>query len=395
MNPNKLYPHQEQALESLSNGKILWGGVGSGKTRISAEYYVKREKPKDVYVITTARKRDSLDWEGEFAWYAIGKTPESTVGGILTVDSWNNIAKYRDVENAFFIFDEQRLVGNGAWVQAFLDIAKQNRWILLTATPGDNWIDYIPVFLANGYFRNRTEFISEHVIYNHYGKFPKVDRYVGVGKLVRLRHNLLVHVPYKPHTTRHIKTIFVKHNQEAMRKVMKDRWNIYEDRPLRNITEMFWAMRKVANSDESRLSALEQLMTKHDKLILFYNFDYELRILEDFLTRKNATFTQWNGHLHEPIPTTDEWVYLVQYVAGAEAWNCVETDAMVFYSMNYSYKIFEQAMGRIDRMNTPFRDLYYYVLSSRTAIDGSIKKALDQKRSFNEAEMARKSHLEL
>jgi hypothetical protein len=714
----ELYPHQATAVTKIHNGCILVGRVGTGKSITAVAYYMTQEAPRDVYVITTAKKRDSLDWEGDFVKYGVYKAKDETVAGVLTVDSWNNIWKYEDIENAFFIFDEQRLVGAGAWVKSFIKIARRNRWILLSATPGDTWLDYIPIFVANGFYKNRTEFKREHVVYNHYSKFPKVERYIGVGKLVRLRNKILVEMPYLMHTTRHSMNVLVDHDEDLFEKVVKKRWHVYENRPLRDVGELFIVMRKVVNSDASRVRQVRSLLTKHPKLIVFYNFDYELEILrtlvqnsesssrtqetgvtpQDTLTEipsnlskqtnetpwveetccpeqpqkplKNSTnngstpsfsvteisknslrtgtsrsdhssskrlsetqtvsdtessrlcelcgiqkageecqkhleknsnhnsgqsqttngngsknsaseipslveassgmprkeqtprpvntescntqlfgstesstptkkfpsvsavtplsmnpswpnestattttstttsgsttdldpsegvceecqmisesesqdgpsdssmkppssentstknskdslpngsgakstnqrssvpspsplksniqqnlgkdlptsnstqtrsnnFTsssrtirpeitsafdsvqmetdgfsfgiaEWNGHKHEEIPKTDSWVYLVQYVAGSEGWNCIETNAVCFYSLTYSYKNFHQAHGRIDRLNTPYFDLYYYTLLSRSTIDLAIAKALREKKNFNE-----------
>lgn len=377
----ELYPHQEKAVREMANGKVLWGGVGTGKSLAAMAYYMQNEAPRDVYVITTAKKRDSLDWEGEAALYGVGKAKDATVAGVLTVDSWNNINKYTEIKDAFFIFDEQRLVGAGAWVKAFLKIAKTNRWILLSATPGDTWLDYIPIFVANGYFKNRTEFKREHVVYNSYSKFPKVERYLGTGKLLKLRNQLLVHMPYRKHTERVVETIFVEHDKELLKKVVKERWHVYENRPIRDIAELFGVMRKVVNSAPSRMESLRTILSTHQRVIVFYNFDYELEILRGL--SNSVQVAEWNGHKHEPIPTGDSWVYLVQYTAGAEGWNCTTTDCMVFYSLNYSYRLFEQAQGRIDRLNTPYQKLLYYVLKSDSAIDSAVWKALKRKENFN------------
>jgi hypothetical protein len=383
-----LYPHQEEAVEKLGNGKILWGGVGSGKSLTAAAYYMRREAPKDVYVITTAKKRDSLDWEGEFVKFGVYKSKDATVAGVLHVDSWNNITKYKNVRNAFFIFDEQRLVGSGAWAKAFLFIAKHNNWILLSATPGDTWMDYLPVFMANGFFATRSEFKLNHVVYNSYTKFPKIEYYTNTGKLLKLRDQLLVHMPYERHTTRHSSTIRVEYDKERFDKVLKKRWNVFHDRPIQSVGELFGLMRKVVNSDPSRLRAVHSLMEKHPRLIIFYNFDYELEKLRSL--SETITVAEWNGHKHESIPNTERWVYLVQYVAGAEGWNCTATDAMVFYSLTYSYKNWHQAHGRTDRLNTPFKDLYYYTLLSEAVIDKVVMESLKGKKSFNEADFLRR-----
>jgi hypothetical protein len=376
----ELRPHQTEALRRLRDGKILWGAVGSGKSRVAVAYYEQEHKDKDVYVITTAKKRDSKDWEGEFARIAVGTEPSATVHGVLTVDSWNSLHKYVDVANSFFIFDEQRLVGSGAWVKAFLKIVKNNQWVMLSATPGDTWLDYIPVFVANGFYKNRTQFKLEHVIYAPFTKFPKVDRYVGEGRLIKLRDQILVRMRFPKETIRHSLIQGVEYNKELTESVIKNRWHIYQNRPIKDIAELYGVLRRITNSDPSRLRRVEELLEKHPKMILFYNFNYELDILKRL--GEHVAISEWNGWKHEEIPTASSWCYLVQYVAGSEGWNCVETDTIGFYSLTYSYKLWEQAHGRIDRLNTPFIDLYYHTFRARSGIDTAIWRSLTAKKSF-------------
>lgn len=389
----ELYPHQKKAVEDLDNGKILIGDTGTGKSKTAVAYYVLRESPRNVYVITTAKKRDSLDWEGEFLQAHVYRKDEGDSSstsdnrrmehGTLTVDSWNNIERYLDVEGAFFIFDEQRVVGGGSWSQAFIKIAKKNRWILLSATPGDTWLDYIPVFVANGFYKNRTEFKREHCVYSHYGKFPKLERYLNTGRLVRYRNMLLVEMPYLRHTTRVTREVNVAYDLKTMEEVTKKRWHPSEERPLKDAAELHSVARKVANSDSSRFLTIRSLLTVHPKMIVFYNHNFERDILLEL--KEDTTVAEWSGHAHQPIPDTDSWVYIVQFNAGAEGWNCTTTDTIVFYSLTYSYKMWHQAFGRIDRLNTPYDTLYYYILKSTSWIDLAIWKTLANKKSFNEA----------
>jgi len=403
-----LYPHQEKAVNDLSNGKILYGDVGTGKSRTAVGYYLKKEAPKDVYVITTAKKRDSLDWEGEFLCGHVSKLERSPDGkrGKLWVDSWNNIANYKNVRGAFFIFDEQRLVGSGAWCKAFEFIAKHNNWILLTGTPGDTWLDYMSVFIANGFYRNRTQFKDEHVVYSTYVKFPKVERYLNEHKLEKLRKELLVHMPMEKHTTRVTHYIPVSYDQELLDKVDRERWNPYLDRPIRSLAEYFYVRRKVVYSDPSRLEAVRYKLKQHPKLIVFYNFDYELEILRKLADE--VPTAEWNGHKHEEIPDTDRWVYLVQYTSGAEGWNCITTDTILFYSLTYSYRTWQQAHGRTDRLNTLFSVLHYHVLlatfsatsatsskkgSEMCVVDASVLASLKAKKDFNERSFAQRNRL--
>lgn len=392
---------QIEAVKKMKNGCILNGGVGSGKSLTSLGYYYlrnggkmsflqgkghsKMKNPKDLYIITTARKRDTKEWEEECAKYLIGTDIYSHK---LTIDSWNNIRKYKEVKDAFFIFDEQRVVGYGAWTKSFLKIAKFNEWILLSATPGDTWSDYIPVFIANGFYKNKTEFCREHVIYSRFTSYPKIDGYHHTGKLLKYRKQILIDMKFKRQTVSHHEDIYVKYDVKTYKKINKERWDIWKDEPIINASGLCYALRRVVNEDQSRQLALLEICEKHPRVIIFYNFNYELDILKK-LYYGDCAMAEWNGHQHDPIPKTDRWVYFVQYTAGAEGWNCIATDTIVFYSQNYSYKIVKQSEGRIDRMNTPYKDLYYYHLKSRSGIDIAISKALREKRNFNEREFVK------
>ena len=396
-----LRDYQKDAVDRMKNGCILCGGVGSGKSRTALAYYYVRNGGeidsddyipmddigiKDLYIITTARKRDTLEWEGELSTFLLSTHPDVNLyHNKVVVDSWNNIGKYSAVKDAFFIFDEQRVVGSGAWVKAFLKIAKSNEWILLSATPGDTWEDYIPVFVANGFYKNRTAFKEQHMVMTWVnGKYPKVDRYLNVGRLIRLRNRILVDMDFKRETMAHHEDVYVKYDIVKYKDVSRRRWNPYKDEPIATASELCYIWRRIVNEDESRQIALLELFENHPKMIVFYNFDYELDILKKLYYGERVEIAEWNGHKHQPIPTSDSWVYLVQYVAGAEGWNCISTDTIVFYSQNYSYKIMKQSAGRTDRLNTPFKDLYYYHLKSRSAIDLAISRALNEKRNFNE-----------
>ena len=376
----QLDENQRLALDQLKSGSILCGGVGSGKSRTALAYFTEKEckdGAKDLYIITTAKKRDSKEWEEEFPPFPLANIS-------VKIDSWNNIGKYAEVKDSFFIFDEQRLVGSGAWVKAFLKLAKSNNWILLSATPGDTWMDYIPVFIANGFYKNRTEFIRRHVVYNRFAKYPKVDHYIETGRLLRLRQSILVNMKYVKPTEQHHYQITVGYDHINYKYVTKNRWDIYKDEPLRDMSSLCYLLRRIVNSDPQRIDMVKRLINEHPRVIIFYNFDYELEILRELGAEMDIPTAEWNGHKHQPIPDTDNWIYLVQYTAGAEGWNCTSTNAIIFYSQNYSYKIAVQAAGRIDRRNTPYSDLYYYHLRSNASIDVAIYQALSKKKNFNE-----------
>lgn len=438
-----LRDYQLDAIERMQDGCILCGGVGSGKSRTALGYYCKEQggdlytdgfvrldNPKDLYIITTARKRDTKEWEGELPYFLLTTDQSrSLYKHKIVVESWNNIQKFVGVRNAFFIFDEQRVVGYGAWTKSFLKICRANDWILLSATPGDKWHDYIPVFMANGFYRSKTEFENQHVVWRQFVKFRQVDRYLNVTKLIRLRDKILVNMEFARPTTAHHEDVLVKYNTSLYRDTSRTRtnpfvkgyipckpfdprgllvgkdillenvtpimegWNYTPkdgdyvkmvNKPILNASELCYIWRKIVNTDLSRQLALLEIFEDHPRMIVFYNFDYERDILMNLYYGEDVEIAEWSGHAHQPVPDCDSWVYLVQYNAGAEGWNCIKTDTIVFFSQNYSYKMLEQAAGRIDRLNTPYTDLYYYHLKTNSGIDRAISKALKDKKRFNE-----------
>ena len=390
------YPHQEKAIKQLRSGSILCGGVGSGKSRTSLGYFLIKEcygdfecehveEPKDLLIITTAKKRDEKEWDRECEIFGLHKDREKSFFGIkVIIDSWNNIKKYINFHDGFVIFDEQKVVGSGAWVKAFYKITSKNRWILLTATPGDSWMDYIPVFVANGYYKNRSQFLFEHAIYDRYSKYPKINRWIDNDKLEWLRKRVLVEMPFKKEVIKHDIIIPVEYDKVLYKTIIRDRWNPYESKPIESSSELYMLMRKVTNTDQSRINAILEIMKEHPRLIIFYSFDYELELLNKLRNIVDCNIAEWNGHKHESVPNSDKWLYFVNYMSGAEGWECITTDTIVFYSQQYSYRIAIQSAGRIDRLNTPYNDLYYYWLKSKAWIDVAIGRAISQKKDFNE-----------
>lgn len=393
-----LRDYQLEAVNNMRNGCILNGGVGSGKSRTGLYYYFKEhggsmipehvpmQNPRDLYIITTAKKRDSLEWREELVNYYMTDVQEENIWykNKIVIDSWNNIKKYSNVYGAFFIFDEDRVTGSGAWVKAFLKIAKKNKWIILSATPGDTWSDYIPVFIANGFYKNKTEFNREHVVFSPYTKFPKIEKYIATGRLIRYRNQILVDMDFQRHTIPHHIDVFCNYDVQLYKDTIRKRWDPYKNEPIQQAAGLCYILRKIVNSDESRQVQLLSLLEDTKRAIIFYNFDYELDILLNLGYKDGTEIAQWNGHKHQPVPDSDKWVYLVQYAAGCEGWNCIKTDMIVLFSQTYSYRTLEQACGRIDRMNTPFVDLYYYHIRSRSGIDLAITQALHKKKNFNE-----------
>lgn len=366
-------PHQKLAVRKLHSGAILAGKVGSGKTFTALEFYKEKYIDLPLIVITTAKKRNDADWETEANLLGL-EYP--------TVDSWNNISNYEN-RHAFFIFDEQHASGTGKWAKSFIKIAKKNKWIMLSATPGDRWIDFVPVFIANGLVENKTKFNERYVVYNPNTPFPKIDRYINTFELEAMRHAIVVAMPDKRETVRHKKIVTTEYDRFLYTDVHDNRMSPFTKMPIKNASEYTQVMRKIVSTSPARVLEFKDLVSKFKRSIVFYNYNYELDIILQQLQSLGINTFVYNSKKHDPSPTEGEWCYVVQYSA-AEAWNNISTNRMIFYSPNYSYKVVEQCEGRIDRINTKYKDLYYYTLVSESSIDKSVIKAIKEKRIFNE-----------
>lgn len=395
---NVLSDFQMEAVMNGFCGCIFNGGTGTGKSRTGLYFYFKEQggwyegsnytpmkAPKDLYILTTAAKRDKNEWSQEMALFRMSDDPHlNYYGNKIVVDSWNNIKKYLNVTNAFFIFDEAKACGSGVWAKSFVKIAKQNDWIMLSATAGDTWIDYWAVFVANGFYKNKTEFQREHIVWSRYSKYPKIERYVNTQRLMRLRNKILIDMTVNRHTIPHHEDVYCNYDLALYKDVIRNRWDPYKQEPLKQSSELCYLLRKIVNSDESRQVKLLELLEDHPRAIIFYSYDYERDILMNLGYDEDVEIAEWTGHKHQPVPDSEKWVYLVNYASGSEGFNCISTNTIIFYSQTYSYKTLTQAAGRVDRLNTKFVDLYYYHLKSRSGIDLAISKALKNKKQFNE-----------
>lgn len=399
---NFLYPHQNKAIKKMFSGCILNGGTGSGKSRTALYWYFSKNggyignkeykpmkpNPPDLYIITTAKKRSDLEWEEELIPFHLFPDKETKLTEYyenkVVIDSWQCIKKYQDVRDAVFIFDEDKLTGKGAWCKAFLKISEHNEWIILSASPGDVWQDYETVFVANGFFRNRTEFRQEHLIYSRWTKYPSIEGYKNETRLIRLRDRILIDMDFDRHTIPHDIDVLTKYDVSEYKQAIRTRFDPFKEEPIQQASGLCYVLRRIVNSDESRQVRLLEIFEKHPRMIVFYSFNYELDILKNLAYGDDVVIAEYNGSAHDAVPTSKRWVYLVQYTAGCEGWNNITTNCIVFYSQTYSYKTLLQAKGRIDRLNTPFTDLYYYHLKSKSGIDLAISRALHEKRKFNE-----------
>ena len=400
-----LKPFQENCLERLSTGKVLAADTGAGKSIMSLAWYLSKECASDehslksgakawtlyhgspdLYIITTPKKRDSEEWESDLSKFNLVKGRNSKEMGEVNIfiDSWNNIKKYTEIKNSVFIFDEQRAVGSGTWAKSFVKIAKQNHWIMLSATPGDTWSDWCPLMIAKGYYPNRTAFFNKHAVYNPYVKYREIIRWDNTDELEYYRSKMLVTCRMEKKTTRHFEEVIADcSNKYEVKRAYKERTNPKTGEPFKSASELCAYTRNIINTDPTRSAVGLKIIQMYDRIIIFYTLTDELEGIKWACNKAGRKMYFYNGEIHDQVPTGNNWAYIVQYTAGSEAWNCTTCNAMLFWDLTYSYKQFKQATGRIDRLNTPYSDLYYYAIRSYMPLDLAIRRALREKKDFN------------
>ena len=186
------------------------------------------------------------------------------------------------------------------------------------------------------------------------------------------------------HTTRVRKTIYCDYDHDLYKWVVKNRMDPWTNEPLRDAGGVCRILRKVVSDNDWRSDETLRLLASHERVIVFYNYDYELERILAVADRDGRPSAQWNGHRHDPVPRGERWIYICQYTSAAEGWNCTDTDTVLFWSLNYSWRVMEQCEGRIDRLNTPYSRLRYYFLESKSSIDEAIRRSLSLKKVFNE-----------
>lgn len=401
---------QHECVQALRSGKVLAAGVGAGKSIMALYWYVTKcctvrtshnangelfqimPGSPDLVIITTAKKRDNHEWDDELYRYALHQGENSKKMGRVhvTIDSWNNITKYVDT-SAVFIFDEQRAIGSGAWSKAFVRIARRNPWVMLSATPADTWSDWCPIFVADGFYRNRTEFFRRHAVYSRYTKYPRIDRWIDEDYLNRCRDRVLVTCEVPRETERVVHQLTCAYDKETVRKAMKTRWNPETEEPFLNATELCFYLRRVIDTDPTRLSYAAHVVRDHRKVIIFYTLRAELEQILKLEEVTGVPVYQYNGGRHDDLPQGNSWVYAVQFQAGSEGWNCTSCNTVLYWSLPYSYKQAEQAAGRIDRLDTSYKTLNYYIMRSFAPLDLGIIRALRNKENFNASGFLRSS----
>ena len=112
-----------------------------------------------------------------------------------------------------------------------------------------------------------SQLIRSHVIFNRFVKYPKVEAYIDTWKLTENRQKILVHMHYEKKTKHVIKLMYASYDESLYKFVSEKRWNVYTDKPIKNISELCYVWRKIVNDDKSREDIIGRIIEEKRKVI--------------------------------------------------------------------------------------------------------------------------------
>lgn len=390
------YPFQEDAINQLLEGKhIIKADCGLGKTCIFFNW-LERNHATHVIIATTASKCHSKDFQTtELIKFTSPEFRAHLVS--LEVVSWHMLKKWTDkkspqqLANYYFVADELQRCRQGVsslMGRAFLFITKHCKaWTGYTGTPGDNWLQFHPYFIATGKIKNKTEFMRDYTISQQY-PFPMV---------LGFRHEDTLKgwwrdISYEPDTSEVMSQLPAETHQimrfptpKGYKKVLKSSTTL-DGEFLDSNMALYHHLRQMC-ATKQKLDALEDLLSSlSSPLVIFFNYTCEREQILGLAAHMKRKVWRIDGECHE-IPTEETIgqndIVLCHYLSGSEALNLQFCHYMVFYSPNYSYSISVQAKGRVKRVGQQ-NPMFFYSFLCSDSIEEEVMDCIKQKKDFAE-----------
>lgn len=152
------------------------------------------------------------------------------------------------------------------------------------------------------------------------------------------------------------------------------------------LTNMLYQRVLCGAFNDYKKQAFEDIISSTSKrVIVFYNFNDELRTIEDVCVKLNKPLSIVNGS-HKDLSMyeeCDDSITAIQYQAGAMGLNLQKANTIIYYTPTLSSELYEQSKKRIHRIGQT-KTCFYYNLIVKGSIEEKIYKVLDQRKDFTE-----------
>lgn len=405
-----LYQFQKDYLRNLPGKFIFAADTGTGKSYMALEHFrhiVHTRVP--LLILGPAAKMRTGDWQRaveevwpdpderpDVSYYSYEKftrnptTKEYAKNGNRGV--WREWAALPMASFAVICDEAHRMAnptsGTG---KAMFEVSKRAGFFIgLTATPLPNgWISAANYFKVFGFTRNITEFKKRYCEIQTFKGFPEITGYYHEEEL-KSQWNLIsrplrkedaidlpaiVSVPVRVPTP------------PAYTEVTKS--HMFGDKVLDNPSAYLHALRQ--STLESKLPWLDQFVEGvSSNIVIFYNYVSEREAVLAMLKKnhKERQVFRVDGEVHG-LPQRGDWdtlkrtITLAQYQSGSTGVEMTYADTIVFLSPTYSYTLYHQSVGRIERIGQEAKMTLYKVCAPAT-VERDIWLAIKRKTNFSE-----------
>ena len=130
---------------------------------------------------------------------------------------------------------------------------------------------------------------------------------------------------------------------------------------------------------------VDLLDSTKDRLIVFYNFNSELKKLKELVEAADRPISIINGETKDltAYETESDSVTLIQYQAGAMGLNLQKANKIIYFTLTDKSELFEQSKKRIHRIgqNQP---CFYYLMICKNSVEEVMLKTLEERRDFTD-----------
>lgn len=352
-----------------------------GKTIMGLHHHQTYFKDKKLLIVAPASKINEGGWQRTIDEHYPQIQYETCTYNMLS-------KKYKNYVDYFVIFDECHRLKNstGVWGKSGYELTKiACGYILLSATPIPNgWEDSINYFKMFGLTKNKTRFIKENAIISMDNGYIEIKGWKNEIKLENMWKLVSKHLSKDEATDLPSLTFVDVHfkSSNTYRTIKKDR--VYQDILYDNKMKLRHGLRLHTNLD-SKIDYLKEFIDNTtDNIIIFYNYDEELKLLKENIDKKLYVC---NGY-EKNYPKKEDWdtvknsVTLANFKSGSEAVEFTYANIIVYFSPTESYTEYYQSYGRCHR-NGQTKKVTAYKFVTDNTIETDIYTSLDSKRDFN------------
>lgn len=425
----KFMPHQQQILDKTEqyDRVAYYLDMGLGKTFVGAEKMWQLNSPVNLLICQKSKVDDWVDhlteyYEADFKmiydctkwdkkdWKAFAKNPDEPCVMIINYELAFRRSYIAHMTNFTLMLDESSLISNeNAKRSKFVLKLKPENVILLSGTPTAGkyerlwsqcqllgweitkkafYSSYIVTeWIDTGMFKQEVVTGYKNVdhlkkqLHKHGAVFMKTEEVIELPEKIEQK----ISIPNTPEYKKFIKKsylLFDKRNMCESDGVIESDWNSTADTSAwielvgdNTLTKMLYARQLCGQWSKLKLQAVRDLVeSTEDRMIIFYNFDEELRQMENHLAELNRPYSYLNGKKKDLTAYNchGDSITFIQYQAGAMGGNFQKANKIIYFTLPLgkgSCDLWEQSKKRVHRIGQTEPCFYYYLL-----VKGSIEE---------------------